>query len=143
MGSLIPLLFIFGIFAFIISRVIKMSGIVKNFTTGKTIDDYKASHPECTTSDGKVLCFSCKTNNIWLKEVGKTPSSLLHSHVCRQCGIELYRSVIKMWMWIMWIVNLIDNLKKLKATGKQLAKLHIFQLKIWVVITFITQMGLF
>jgi hypothetical protein len=93
MSSLIPLIFIFGVFAFIITKVVKMFSTIKNFTNGKTIDDYKAKYPDCF-KDGKVLCSNCKTNNIWLKEVGKTPSSLLHSHVCRQCGAELYRSII-------------------------------------------------
>ncbi len=94
MSSLIPTLFMLGIFIFIISKVIKMFGTIKNFTKGKTIDDYKSTHPDCAAEEGKILCFKCKANNIWLKEVGKTPSSLLHSHVCRQCGTELYRSVI-------------------------------------------------
>lgn len=85
--NLLPIILIFGIAAFFIFRKLNY------FTKNRSFDDFKAKHPE-SIKDGKVHCPNCQSDSIWLKEIGKTPRSILHSHVCRQCGTELYRSVL-------------------------------------------------
>ena len=86
----------FGVlFTIVVALIIYMIFIIKrqmdHFTDGRSYEDYKIKHPT-HVKDGKVYCFKCNTHDIFLKQVGNTTRMILNSHVCRNCGIELYRS---------------------------------------------------
>lgn len=66
---------------------------ISTFTDGKSYEDYKEEHPDFVRK-GKIFCYHCDTHDIYLNKAGHTPSSQLNSHVCRNCGTELYRSKI-------------------------------------------------
>lgn len=64
---------------------------ISTFTSGKSFDDYKSRNPDCV-KNGKVTCKNCGANDMFLRVAGGGPGVVLNSHVCRQCGTELYRS---------------------------------------------------
>ncbi len=56
-----------------------------------TFDTYRSTHPELV-KDGKIICHKCAGTDIFVKEIGKTPTSLLNHHMCKTCGTTLFRS---------------------------------------------------
>jgi len=82
-----------GIAAFIGFMFFRLKSKINNFTNGKTYEDYKNDYPGFI-KEGKAYCHKCNTHEIFVKQVGSTPQSILNSHICRNCGTELYRSRI-------------------------------------------------
>ena len=60
-------------------------------TSLPTFDGYQAAHPELV-KDGKISCFKCSGNDVAIRQIGKTPTSLLNHHICKTCGTTLFRS---------------------------------------------------
>jgi hypothetical protein len=58
---------------------------------GRTFAEYKSHHPNAF-QDGKVKCYNCDSDDILLRPLGSSLFSIRNSHICRQCGTELYRS---------------------------------------------------
>ena len=85
------LLFVLAVIGFIVYMAFKTLSQIKNFTIGKTHEDYKINYPD-SIREGKVYCYNCNTHDIFMKQVGSTPKSALNSHICRNCGTELFRS---------------------------------------------------
>jgi hypothetical protein len=56
-----------------------------------TYADYIKKYPQCNTN-GRVSCSQCGSKDIFLRKIGNTMSNYWNSHVCKQCGAELYRS---------------------------------------------------
>lgn len=83
--TLIPSLLIFGVFAYFLYKGIK------KFDEGMTFENYIRKHPECF-KDGKVSCFNCGSTNIHLRTLGHLITTTVNSHVCRSCGIEVYKT---------------------------------------------------
>jgi DNA-directed RNA polymerase subunit RPC12/RpoP len=86
--SLLPLLFIFMIIYFFY-RTFK--GGIEKYQDTPTFVEYKRLNPTLI-DDGQVTCVHCGGKHIFLKQVGKTPKSILNFHVCKTCGSTLYRS---------------------------------------------------
>lgn len=78
----------FGIFGLVVYKTL-------SFTNGRTFDDYKNNHG-ANVKNGRVTCYSCGSSSIYLRRAGNSLINILNSHVCRQCGTELYRSKTKM-----------------------------------------------
>lgn len=76
---------------FIIAVFLHRAHWVKTFTDGRGFSDYKEAH-SANVRGGKVTCCSCGSDSIYLRRLGTGFGSVLNSHVCRQCGSELYRS---------------------------------------------------
>lgn len=57
-----------------------------------SLDSYIERYPDCYRNS-KVYCHTCGGSSIWMMTRSYSPFHVTHSHVCRQCGIELYRSV--------------------------------------------------
>jgi hypothetical protein len=71
--------------------------LLRMFSTPKvprerTLEAYLKRHPGCL-QQGRVTCYRCSASNLWMKQRQAYPGGVIHSHVCRQCGIELYQSV--------------------------------------------------
>jgi hypothetical protein len=71
--------------------------LLRMFSTPKvprerTLEAYLKRHPGCL-QQGRVTCYRCGASNLWMKQCQAYPGGVIHSHVCRQCGIELYQSV--------------------------------------------------
>lgn len=79
----------------IIYLFIRNLSSIKKISNGRSFEDYKEKYPDCFT-DGKISCFNCGSQNIFLQKIGHTPTSVLNSHICKQCGSELYRSKAKL-----------------------------------------------
>jgi hypothetical protein len=60
----------------------------------RTLEAYLKRHPDCL-KQGRVTCYRCGISSIWMKQYGVYPGGVIHSHVCRQCGVELYQSVLR------------------------------------------------
>ena len=60
----------------------------------RTLEAYLKRHPHCL-EHGRVTCYRCGISSLWMKQDRAYPGGVLHSHVCRQCGIELYQSVLR------------------------------------------------
>ncbi len=58
----------------------------------RTLEAYLKRHPDCL-QQGRVSCYRCGISSIWMKQYRAYPGGVIHSHVCRQCGVELYQSV--------------------------------------------------
>ncbi|AOO64793.1 hypothetical protein [Sulfurospirillum halorespirans] len=56
-----------------------------------TLKEYEQRYPHLVRH-GKVYCYHCNTSNIYMKQIAFTYHYLIHSHICRHCGTELYRS---------------------------------------------------
>lgn len=56
-----------------------------------SFEDYKRLHPS-HIGNGRVSCFSCEGTGIAIRRVGYVGFDIVNSHVCRQCGSELYRT---------------------------------------------------
>lgn len=80
-----------AIFAIIVSVFLYQARRFKTFTTGRSFEDYKREHA-ANVSAGRVTCFQCGGNSLYLRNRGRGFGRVLNSHVCRQCGTELYRS---------------------------------------------------
>jgi hypothetical protein len=65
-------------------------GFMKHTST-PTFDEFRGRNPELV-KDGKICCPKCAGNDVFVKEVGKTPTSLLNHHICKTCGTTLFRS---------------------------------------------------
>lgn len=83
MSFLFPVVFV--LIAFFLIR-----GFSKHVST-PTFDDYRSCHPELV-GDGKITCYKCSGNDIFVKGVGHTPTSMLNHHMCKTCGTTLFRS---------------------------------------------------
>lgn len=59
-----------------------------------SLDSYIESYPDCYRN-GRVYCHACGGSSIWMMTRSYSPFHITHFHVCRQCGIELYRSVLR------------------------------------------------
>jgi hypothetical protein len=80
MSLLFPIVFI--VIGFFIFR-----GLKKHYSI-PTFDDYCNAHSELV-KDGKITCYKCSGNDIFVKPVG---NSLLNHHLCKTCGTTLFRS---------------------------------------------------
>jgi hypothetical protein len=58
----------------------------------RTLESYIKKHPGCY-QHGRISCYRCGAGSIWMKQYRAYPGRVIHSHVCRQCGVELYQSV--------------------------------------------------
>ena len=67
-----------------------IKGLKKHAST-PTFDEYRSKNSELV-KDGKIFCHKCSGTDIFVKEVGKTPVSLLNHHICKTCGTTLFRS---------------------------------------------------
>lgn len=56
-----------------------------------TFEGYKQLHPS-HIRNGRVSCYSCGGAGVTIRRIGNGLGYILNSHVCRQCGTELYRS---------------------------------------------------
>lgn len=56
-----------------------------------TFHAYVARHPNLVAS-GRVTCFACGSNSIWMKGGRRTFLGIRYAHTCRTCGTELYFS---------------------------------------------------
>jgi hypothetical protein len=56
-----------------------------------TFDNYRSKYPDLV-KDGKIKCHKCSGSDIFVKEVGNTPTSILNHHLCKTCGTTLFRS---------------------------------------------------
>lgn len=83
-----PVIFIFII---ILSVLLYQAHRFKTFANGRSFEDYKREH-SANVAGGRVSCFHCGSNSIYLRNAGGGFGRVLNSHVCRQCGTELYRS---------------------------------------------------
>ncbi|MDH2916379.1 MAG: hypothetical protein PXX77_05810 [Gallionella sp.] len=63
----------------------------KKHSSTPTFDDYRNNYPELV-KDGKITCHKCSGKDIFVKTIGKTPTSLLNHHLCKTCGTTLFRS---------------------------------------------------
>jgi DNA-directed RNA polymerase subunit RPC12/RpoP len=86
--SLLPLLLIFVVIYFLYKT---FKGGIEKYQDTPTFIEYKRLNATLI-DDGKVACIYCGGNHIFLKQVGKTPKSILNLHVCKTCGSTLYRS---------------------------------------------------
>jgi hypothetical protein len=83
LSLLFPIVFaVIGIFIFL---------AFKKHTSLPTFDQYRSNHPELV-KDGKIACHKCSGNDIFVKTIGHTPTSLLNHHLCKTCGTTLFRS---------------------------------------------------
>jgi len=73
-----------------IKNDIEMFG--RNFLKGKTIDDYKKSHPESFKGRKFIACHECGGRSVWVKQMGSTRYGIHNQHICRTCGVALWRS---------------------------------------------------
>ena len=60
----------------------------------RTLESYIKNHPGCY-QHGRITCYRCGASSIWMKQDHASIGGVIHSHVCRQCGIELYQSVLR------------------------------------------------
>ena len=58
-----------------------------------TLEEYVQRHPDCYRN-GRVFCYRCGSNSIYLYRWGIGRTWIQNLHVCRQCGAKLYRSKI-------------------------------------------------
>jgi len=66
-----------------------------HFTDGHSLEDYRKAHPRSFGQDGTYLkCHNCGGRGIQMKQFRRTIYGVHHSHVCRQCGLELWRSTL-------------------------------------------------
>lgn len=61
------------------------------YTRKNSLADYRKRHPRLV-ENGRVACCSCGGRSIFFRNEGTALIYRLNSHVCRTCGIELYRS---------------------------------------------------
>lgn len=73
-----------------IKHQVEMFG--RNFLKGKTIDDYKRSHPESFEGRRFIACHQCGGRSVWVKQMGSTRYGIHNQHICRTCGVALWRS---------------------------------------------------
>ena len=92
---ILVLTLIVGVFILIVGVFILINVWGKNFTKGKTLDDYKRAHPSSFQRDKFSSCHHCGGGVIWMKRLGNTFYGIHHAHVCRQCGAELWRSSLR------------------------------------------------
>ena len=64
---------------------------LKKHSSLPTFDDYRSAHPELV-KDGKISCYKCEGSDVSIRQIGKTPTSILNHHVCKTCGTTLFRS---------------------------------------------------
>ncbi len=60
------------------------------FTKGCSFDDYIRAFPDAVKAGG-VKCCKCG-GGIYVRKAGIGFGEILQSHICNQCGVELYRS---------------------------------------------------
>lgn len=80
--------------AFIIGLVViggSLFYFMTTFTKGRSFEDYAKEYPG-HIQNGKVKCYKCGANAVFVRRVGNSLTAILNSHVCRHCGTELYRS---------------------------------------------------
>lgn len=53
----------------------------------KNFEDFKANNPNSFNGNRFISCPKCGGNYIYIRSNG-----MLNSHICRQCGKELWRS---------------------------------------------------
>jgi hypothetical protein len=83
---------IFGLmFVLIVVGLITTFYMTQNWDKARGLAAYTAANPSCVRG-GNVTCRSCGASNIYLRRRGNGFLYILNSHVCRQCGTELYRS---------------------------------------------------
>ncbi|WP_346352102.1 hypothetical protein N2M06_07505 [Oceanimonas sp. AH20CE76] len=67
-------------------------GAGKHFLEDMELSDYRKKHPQQFKGGKFIGCHNCGNNSIYMKQVGNTSYGIHHSHICRQCGQELWRS---------------------------------------------------
>nr|WP_086940881.1 hypothetical protein [Thaumasiovibrio occultus] len=56
-----------------------------------TLEEYQQRHPHLV-EQGAAKCFECQGSSIDTVPLGRTFSQSNNIHICRHCGIKLYRS---------------------------------------------------
>lgn len=84
-------IYVMVLFAVVFFVVIRIKS--SRFLKGKTLEDYKANHPECF-QNGQVKCRYCGSTQLSLMRETDVVSGYCHRHLCSQCGQELYRSKV-------------------------------------------------
>jgi hypothetical protein len=77
-------------------------GIFKSFSAygahkkrlENTFDRYKTENPDCIKND-KTTCNQCGGDQIFIRVLEHRVGGEVNSHVCRNCGKELYCSLTK------------------------------------------------
>jgi hypothetical protein len=86
-----PLAFVLIALALGVGAFIATFYWTRNWDKGRGLAEYKTANPNCARGSN-VTCHSCGAANIYLRRNGGGFGYILNSHVCRQCGTELYRS---------------------------------------------------
>ena len=93
--SAIPLALILGVMYFFIRAGWEVEEYGRTFLEGHSLADYVRAHPEGFRADGSFArCHVCGGRQFWAKRVSKTAYGTHYSHVCRQCGCELWRTTL-------------------------------------------------
>ena len=64
---------------------------LKRMLAGKLYDDYVKTHEEAVIN-GKPVCYSCKSEKIWVQLVIRRLDKSVSEHKCRECGAFLFYS---------------------------------------------------
>ena len=67
------------------------SKYLKRMLAGKLYDDYANNHEEAVIN-GKLVCYSCKSEKIWVQLVIRRLDKSVSEHKCRGCGTFLFYS---------------------------------------------------
>jgi hypothetical protein len=87
------ILFMLVVIGLLFRNHLRINKYGRSFLSGSTLQDYRTKYPDSFDRNGKFIrCHSCSGSQIWIKQAGNTKYGLHQSHVCRQCGQELWRS---------------------------------------------------
>lgn len=76
---------------FLIKRIFKSLEVQPD----QTFEAYIRAHPDCGRN-GQVRCVHCGGRQVWLKFCANSWTHRINSHVCKNCGQELYRSATRL-----------------------------------------------
>ena len=97
-GLLFPLIsfaFILAVMYFFIRAGWEIDEYGRTFLKGHSLADYARAHPESFRADGAFArCHACGGRQFWAKWASRTKYGTRYSHVCRQCGNELWRTTL-------------------------------------------------
>ena len=64
----------------------------RTFLDGQSFSDYKLAHPGSFGGSKFKGCHNCGADSVWIKAVANTKYGIHNQHICRTCGIALWRS---------------------------------------------------
>ncbi|MCE9657671.1 MAG: hypothetical protein K8R60_03860 [Burkholderiales bacterium] len=92
---LVPLAFVLAVIYLYIRGGREVDEYGRTFLQGHSLADYARAHPESFRADGSfVRCHACGGRQFSATWTSKTKYGTHYSHVCRQCGIELWRTTL-------------------------------------------------